>query len=80
LLTRALFLNGENERAAIELQKLKESADPLSSEITKVLSVLDKKIQLELTNLSRVGSINDAAYLGASPKQPSQPIITAPAP
>ena len=68
LLTRALFLNGENERASIELQKLKEIGG-LTPDLTRVLSVLDKKIQLELTNLSRVGtSINDSAYLGASPK------------
>ena len=84
LMGRALFLNQENELAIIEVQKLKEMLQSQEVkdhhsisellDISHQLEILARKIQLELTNSHRVGSINDAAYLTekkpvASPQQ-----------
>jgi tetratricopeptide (TPR) repeat protein len=74
---RALFLNQENERAIIEVQKLKDriaqDATALSEsekkEFSQVVDALSRKVQLELTNTSRVGNINDSAYLPTSTKK-----------
>ena len=69
VLSKALFFNGEFERAIIEVQKLKEakiSNDTESQDFSRQLDVLSRKIQIELTNSSRVGNINDAAYLSSS--------------
>jgi hypothetical protein len=53
----------------IEAQKLKEASgyDGLTEgetkEIKQQVEILSRKIQMELTNQSKVGTINDAAYL-----------------
>jgi hypothetical protein len=71
VLSKALFLNGENERAIIEVQKLKEQIQSIENEtereeFKKLTEVLARKIEIELTNQSRIGNINDAAYLSSS--------------
>jgi len=84
LLAKALFSNQENERALIELQKLKELLPTVSDEIelqdlTRSTELLARKVQLELTNSSRLGNINDAAYLSsAKPKVELKPEPTPP--
>lgn len=75
-LARALFLNGESERAAIESQKLKEQLAAATTvtqadeaehrDLIHQVEVLSRKVQLELSKASRVGNINDAAYLPTS--------------
>lgn len=55
-MAKALFLNGENERAIIEAQKVKELiSQQIGNEIEKeefkrVVEVLARKIEIELTN------------------------------
>ncbi len=74
LLTKALLLNSEYERAAIEAQKLKEQLDTAGldevelGDMRSQVGLLARKIQLELSTKGRVGNINDAAYLGSSSK------------
>jgi tetratricopeptide (TPR) repeat protein len=69
LYSKALFLNGEYERALIETQKLKEASafeglsESETQELKQVVEVLSRKVQMEVTNQARVGTINDAAYL-----------------
>lgn len=69
LYSKALFLNGEYERALIETQKLKEASafeglsESETQELKQVVDVLSRKVQMEVTNQARVGTINDAAYL-----------------
>jgi tetratricopeptide (TPR) repeat protein len=70
--SKALFLNGEFERALIETQKLRETSafDGLNADETQefrqLVEVLAKKVQMEVTNQGRIGTINDAAYLSSS--------------
>lgn len=69
ILSKALFGNGEYQRAIIEVQKLKERVTGDSTEaadMKRQLDVLARKIEIELTNSTRVGNINDAAYLSSS--------------
>ena len=68
ILAKALFANGEFQRALIEVQKLKESQLENQTEFLNFksqLDVLSRKIEIELTNSSSVGNINDAAYLSS---------------
>ena len=64
-------MDGQNEKAIIEVQKLKEQISSVQNEtereeFKKIVDVLSRKIEIELTNQSRVGNINDAAYLSSS--------------
>lgn len=69
ILAKALFANGEFQRAIIEVQKLKESHIENQTEaqdVKRQLEVLARKIEIEMTNSNRIGNINDAAYLSSS--------------
>jgi suppressor of G2 allele of SKP1 len=92
LYSKALFLNGEFERALIETQKLKEASsfDGLNAdeaqELKQHLEVLSRKVQMEVTNQEKIGTINDAAYLSsqktakANPVTEAAPVKSAPSP
>ena len=65
ILAKALFANGEFQRALIEVQKLKERQLENQTEFLNFksqLDVLSRKIEIKLTNSFRVGNINDAAF------------------
>ena len=74
MLSRALFLNSESERAIVELEKLKDHLKNNASQWEEVflkdlqaqIDILSRKIQIELSNSQRIGNINDAAYLSSS--------------
>lgn len=73
LSARSLFANQENEKAVIEVQKAKDYSNSIQDETEKkdyqsIINVLLRKIELELTNSTKVGNINDAAYLTSSSK------------
>ena len=88
LLGKAYFLNGQLEQAIIESQRAKDSLGEVPSELERgdlqrQVEVLIRKVELELTNSTKVGNINDAAYLdsktvsattGQSPTVVTQPI------
>jgi tetratricopeptide (TPR) repeat protein len=71
VLAKALFANGEFERAIIEVQKLKERQHNIENpteaqDVKRQVEVLARKIEIEMTNSNRIGNINDAAYLTSS--------------
>lgn len=81
LLGKAYFFNGQLEQAVIESQRAKDSLAEVTSELEREdlqrqVDVLIRKIELELTNSTRVGNINDAAYIdkAAVPLQQTQPV------
>ena len=75
---KALFGNGDFQRAITEVQKLKERQFENATEgedMKRQLEVLSRKIEIEMTNSNRVGNINDAAYLNSSrPVKASAPV------
>jgi len=69
LLGRAYFLNGEFEQAIIATQRAKDSLSSVSddeerTEMGRNIDVLMRKIELDMTSATRVGNVNDAAYVG----------------
>ena len=75
---KALFGNGDFQRAIAEVQKLKErqfESQTEQQDMKRQLEVLTRKIEIEMTNSNRVGNINDAAYLSSSrPVKASAPV------
>lgn len=74
LLGRAYFLNGEHEIAIINSQKAKDLLPAIEDEVEKkelgnTIEVLIRKIELEMTNSTRIGNINEAAYLSSSKRE-----------
>lgn len=68
---KSLFANEENEKAIIEVQKAKDYSHSIENEHERkdyesIINVLLRKIELELTNSTKVGNINDAAYLSSA--------------
>lgn len=72
LLGKAQFYNAELENAVINMQKAKDSLatniidEEERKEFEKQVDLFITKIELELTNSTRVGNINDSAYLQSS--------------
>ena len=64
-------MNSENERAVIEAHKARDFAKAINSETERSdcerqTEILIRKIEIEMTNSTKIGNINDAAYLASS--------------